>query len=96
MVASDVETSVAANGVRENVLACTGGDIDIGINFLIVIVMPNHHHPHPYPSNHPQHDDQETRRGEKDSLTLRRIASLQLTRVTPTEELPTPQTVEGK
>ena len=28
MVASDVETSVAANGVRENVLACTGGAFD--------------------------------------------------------------------
>ena len=45
MVASDVETSVAANGVRENVLACTGGGTDI--NFVIIIIL-NHPHPHPY------------------------------------------------
>ena len=36
MVASDVETSVAANGVRENVLACTGGAFD---NFVTVVVL---------------------------------------------------------
>ena len=32
MVASDVETSVAANGVRENVLACTGGALDLKLS----------------------------------------------------------------
>ena len=47
MVASDVETSVAANGVRENVLACTGGpiaviiiiDYQIGIILTISIIL---------------------------------------------------------
>ena len=41
MVASDVETSVAANGVRENVLACTGGAIDFVILILIIQVIIN-------------------------------------------------------
>ena len=81
MVASDVETSVAANGVRENVLACTGGGTDIGI--LIVIILNHHPHHHHYHPNHHQHDHQETRGGKKDSLALRRIASLQSTRVAP-------------
>ena len=78
MVASDVETSVAANGVRENVLACTGGALDLKLS-----------------SNHPQHHYQE-KRGRKDWSTLRKIANLVLTRVTHTEELQTPPTVEGR
>ena len=51
-----------------------------------------HHSFHQY---HPQHHHQETR-GRKDSPTLRRIASLQMTRVTPIEELPTPLIAEGQ
>ena len=41
MVASDVETSVAANGVRENVLACTGGAIAVIviIDYQISIIL---------------------------------------------------------
>ena len=93
MVASDVETSVAANGVRENVLACTGGGTDIDV---AIVLTPNHPHPHPYHPNHHQHDHQETRGGEKDRLTLMRIASLRSTRVVPTEEIPPSPSMEGQ
>ena len=49
MVASDVETSVAANGVRENVLACTGGAFDHFVTVGVIVL--NSYRPH---KNQPQ------------------------------------------
>ena len=93
MVASDVETSVAANGVRENVLACTGG----ALQTCVVNIAPRKHtYLHDF-----QHDNQyhhKETRGRKDSqaLALKRIVSLQSTRGGAIEEILKSLTVEGE
>ena len=94
MVASDVETSVAANGVRENVLACTGG----ALQTCVVNIAPRKHTLYLHDFQHDNQYHHKETRGRKDSqaLALKRIVSLQSTRGGAIEEILKSLTVEGE
>ena len=93
MVASDVETSVAANGVRENVLACTGG----ALQTCVVNIAPRKHtYLHDFQHDNQYHHKETGGRKDSQALALKRIVSLQSTRGGAIEEILKSLTVEGE